>query len=367
MENMENMPVPAEGNHLAETDEQKLARLATEINTIKVQVQAVVQNATLEIGKRLVQAKAAVPHGMWGQWLKTAVDYSERTAQMLMATYERLGGTQQKLFGPQVDHELVQQLNRSQLFALMSIKDEDDCISFMEEHKEELPSMSKRELEQAIKERDQARNDMMEWRAACDDLTDTANKAVQRAEKLKEKLSKLKADMAAGNDELEKLKHENETLQTSLEIEKRNSKDSQDDAVEAQRKLCEERDKYEEQIKALKEAQEGAENEELKRLQIETATRAGRITALEKELEELKKAQQVPPPAALEKTPEEKAFARHFENAKGEFNAMMDTVDEMPEDLKLKYKAAMRQLMEVMTALVKEEPEAPYGNEEEDE
>ena len=35
MENMENMPVPAE-NQLAETDEQKLARLATEINTIKI-------------------------------------------------------------------------------------------------------------------------------------------------------------------------------------------------------------------------------------------------------------------------------------------------------------------------------------------
>lgn len=147
---------------------------------------------------------------------------------------------------------------------------------------------------------------------------------------------------------------ENKTLQTSLEIEKRNSKDSQDDAVEAQRKLCEERDKYEEQIKALKEAQQGTENEELKRLQVETAARAGHIKALEKELEDLKNAQQAAPPAPPEKTPEEKAFARHFENAKGEFNAMIDTVDEMPEDLRAKYKAAMKQLMEVMTALVKE-------------
>lgn len=344
----ENIP------EVAETDEQKLARLATEIRTIQVQTKVVVQNAVLEIGKRLTQAKATVAHGMWGQWLKTAVDYSERTAQMLMSAYERFGGTEQKLFGPQIDPELVAQLSRSQMFALMSIKDEDDCIEFMNEHKEELPSMSKRELEQAIKERDQARNDMMEWRAACDDLTDTANKAVQRAERLKEKLSKLKADMAAGNGELEKLKHENETLQTSLEIEKRNSKDSQDDAVEAQRKLCEERDKYEEQIKALKEAQEGTENEELKRLQVETAARAGRIKALEKELEDLKNAQQAAPPAPPEKTREEKAFARHFENAKGEFNAMIDTVDEMPEDLRAKYKAAMKQLMEVMTALVKE-------------
>lgn len=352
MENMENVPVPAEENQLAETDEQKLARLATEIRTIKVQTQAVIQNATLEIGKRLIQAKAAVPHGMWGQWLKTAVDYSERTAQMLMTTYERFGGVEQKMFGPQVDTELVAQLSRSQMFALMNIKDEDACIEFMNEHKEELPNMSKRELEQAIKERDQAKADLEAWRTQCDSLTDTANKATQRAEKLRAELAQLKADTAAGNDELEKLKHENETLQTSLEIEKRNSKDSQDDAVEAQRKLCEERDKYEQQIKALKEAQEGNENEELKRLQAETAIRAGKIKDLEREIEELRGlpyAKQAP-----EKTPEEKAFARHFENAKGEFNAMIDTVDEMPEDLRVKYKAAMKQLMEVMTALVKE-------------
>ena len=151
MEDMEVMPVAAE-NQIAETNEEKLARLATEINTIKVQVQQVVQNGTLEIGRRLIQAKAAVPHGCWGQWLKEKVDYSERTAQMLIATYERFGNDQQKLFGKSADPELVAQLNRSQMFALMSIKNEDDCVAFMEEHKEELPDMSKRELEQAINE-----------------------------------------------------------------------------------------------------------------------------------------------------------------------------------------------------------------------
>ena len=95
-----------------------------------------------------------------------------------------------------------------------------------------------------------------------------------------------------------------------------------------------------------------SENEELKRLQVETAVRAGKIKDLEREIEELRG---LPYAKQPEKTPEEKAFARHFENAKGEFNAMIDTVDEMPENLRMKYKAAMKQLMEVMTALVKEE------------
>lgn len=351
MENMENMPATVEENQLAETDEQKLARLATEINTIKVQTQAVIQNATLEIGKRLTQAKAAVPHGMWGDWLKTAVDYSERTAQMLISTYERFGGAEQKLFGPQVDQELVAQLSRSQMFALMSIKDEDACIEFMNEHKEELPNMSKRELEQAIKERDQAKADLEAWRTQCESLTDTANKATQRAEKLKAELARLKADTAAGTDELDKLKAENQEMQQTLELQRRNIDLSNNDAIEARRQLAEEKAKYEEQIKALKEAQDNTENEELKRLQVETAARAGKIKDLEREIEELRG---LPYAKATEKTPEEKAFARHFENTKEDFNGMLEVLNEMPEGLKEKYRPAMQKLMEVMSGLAKD-------------
>ena len=58
-----------------ETEAAKLTRLATEINVIKEQTRAAVKNATLEIGKRLVEAKAVVPHGGWGYWLQQNVDY----------------------------------------------------------------------------------------------------------------------------------------------------------------------------------------------------------------------------------------------------------------------------------------------------
>ncbi len=351
MENIESMPVVAAENQLEETNEQKLARLATEINTIKVQVQAVVQNATLEIGQRLLQAKAAVPHGCWGKWLAEKVDYKERTAQMLIATYERFGNGQQKLFGKTADPELLAQLNRSQMFALMSIKNEDDCIAFMDEHKEDLPSMSKRELEQAIKERDQAKKDLEAWRTQCDNLTDTANKAAARAEKLKAELAQLKADTAAGGEELDKLKEENKTLQQTLEIEKRNAKGSYEDAVEAQRQLAEEKAKYEEELKALKEAHENIDNEELRKVSAESAARAGRIADLEKEIEELKKAQ--PVAVSAEKTQEEKDFIRHFENCKTEFTALMNAMGTMQAESQDKYRDKMRKMLELMSGLVR--------------
>lgn len=347
--NTENVPEVAENNQLAETNEDKLARLATEINTIKIQTQAVIQNATLEIGRRLIQAKAVVPHGCWGQWLKEKVDYSERTAQMLISTFERFGSGQQKLFGQAADPELVAQLSRSQMFALMSIKNEDECIAFMEEHKEDLPGMSKRELEQAIKERDQAKADIEAWRSRCNDLTDTAEKAAQRAEKLKAELAKLKADTAAGGEEVEKLKAENENLQKSLDLEKQNASNSYDDAVEAQRRLAEERAKYEEQIKALKEAKDNAENEEMKRLQTETAVRAGRIKDLEREVEELRKMPYAKP--APEKSQEEKDFARHFENCKAEFTQLINTMTAINKNQD-KYREATRKLLGIMSQLI---------------
>lgn len=347
----ENVPEVAENNQLAETNEDKLARLATEINTIKIQTQAVIQNATLEIGRRLVQAKAAVPHGCWGQWLKEKVDYSERTAQMLISTFERFGNGQQKLFGKTADPELLAQLNRSQMFALMSIKNEDDCIAFMDEHKEDLPSMSKRELEQAIKERDQAKADIEAWRSRCNDLTDTAEKAAQRAEKLKAELAQLKADTAAGGEELDKLKEENKALQQTIELEKRNASDSYHDAEEAQRQLAEEKAKYEEELKALEEAHENIDNEELRKVSAESAARAGRIADLEKEIEELKKAQ--PAPMPVEKTQEEKDFIRHFENCKTEFTALMNAMGTMQVENQDKYRDKMRKMLELMSGLVR--------------
>ena len=55
---------------LAATEEDRLVTLATEINTIKQQTQSIMMTASIEIGRRLVEAKAAVGHGGWETWLK---------------------------------------------------------------------------------------------------------------------------------------------------------------------------------------------------------------------------------------------------------------------------------------------------------
>jgi hypothetical protein len=51
-------------------------------------LQAIATSAAVEIGKRLKEAKALVPYGAWGEWLRVNVDYSERTAQNLLRLAE---------------------------------------------------------------------------------------------------------------------------------------------------------------------------------------------------------------------------------------------------------------------------------------
>ena len=132
--------------------EQKLSQLAAEINAIKEQVRETVYLSTCRIGEKLLLAKGAVGHGNWGQWLKDNVDYSERTAQNIITIYKNFNNKETKLFGTVPDAELLGKLNQSQLLALSSIKDEEKRTEFMNEHKEELPDMSKQELAKALAE-----------------------------------------------------------------------------------------------------------------------------------------------------------------------------------------------------------------------
>ena len=148
---MENKMMTKPADTPAETTDGMLTRLATEINAIKEQTRKTVYLAMMDIGQRLLQAKGAVGHGNWERWLKDNVDYSPRTAQRLIASYERFGDGQQKLFGRSADPEQLAELNKTQIMTLMSIKDEEKCFEFMDEHKGEIKDMSKTELEAIAK------------------------------------------------------------------------------------------------------------------------------------------------------------------------------------------------------------------------
>ena len=73
--------------------------IAEEINHIKNQTKVMVIYNTIEIGRKLTEAKSKIPHGEWGKWLEEKVNYSKSTANYLMRIFEEYGSEQMALFG----------------------------------------------------------------------------------------------------------------------------------------------------------------------------------------------------------------------------------------------------------------------------
>ncbi|WP_274363731.1 DUF3102 domain-containing protein [Paenibacillus thermotolerans] len=124
--------------------------IAAEINSIKDQTRSILLQASIEIGRRLVEAKAMVPHGEWGNWLEETVDYSQSTANNLMKIYQEYGNDQMSLFGDATNSQALGNLSYTQAVALLGIPAH-EREKFVEEH--DVESMSTRELQQAIKEK----------------------------------------------------------------------------------------------------------------------------------------------------------------------------------------------------------------------
>ena len=134
------------------------AQVAADINTIKSHASAVFRAAVdegkrscIRIGKLLEEAKCLVPHGEWGAWLKTNVDYSESTAQNLMRCYREFGDEQIDLFSGVSDADFFAVLSQSQMLELLALPKE-RRREFVEEHREELESgeMSVRDMKAEI-------------------------------------------------------------------------------------------------------------------------------------------------------------------------------------------------------------------------
>ena len=70
--------------YVSDEDAAREDRLVSEIRMITEQTKQVVLFNSIEIGRRLTEAKAMVKRGTWGTWLKERVDYSQRTANNFM-------------------------------------------------------------------------------------------------------------------------------------------------------------------------------------------------------------------------------------------------------------------------------------------
>lgn len=189
--------------------------IAAEICSIKDQTRKIVLGNSIEIGKRLVEAKDIVPHGEWGNWLEQSVDYSQSTANNLMKIFMEYGANQLALFGSDAKSQALGNLSYTQAVALLGVPAE-EREEFVE--KNDVKAMSTRELQAVIKEKQallkqlKDTEEKMKEIKKSSDLIDQKYNVLDKqnredAESLKQVRSELEAAQNSGNSkEVAKLK-----------------------------------------------------------------------------------------------------------------------------------------------------------------
>lgn len=242
----------------------------------------------IEVGRRLEEVKAQLPHGEWGSWLESR-GYPQAKAVKLMKVFRAYGKEQQSLFGGEAKSQAFANLGFHKLVQLLAIEGEEDREQFVAEH--DVEHMSTRELERALREREEAleaaaaaKEEVQGLRREADQAKKAQEKAAAKAQRLQDALSK--ANAAAQEAEAEHAK----MLQELEELRNRPVQ-ADTEAVEAARKAA-----IEEMTGKVDKAKEAKKKTEDKRKEAETA-----LAAAQKELSELK----AQGPEVREPTPEE--------------------------------------------------------------
>ena len=150
----------------------------------------------LTIGRSLIEAKDRLPRGEWLPWLSDQVGYSERTAQNFMRLAREFSNPQ-----------ALADLGATKALALLALPP-DEREQFVAENN--VVNMTSRQLEQAIKERDEAR--AAAERAAAEQRT-----AEEARAKMEEDIRLLNARLAGSKDDWERAMQDVSRLEAELE------------------------------------------------------------------------------------------------------------------------------------------------------
>ena len=224
--------------------------------------------AILTIGRCLIEAKDMLPHGEWLPWLNERVEFSERTARNFM-----------RLAREWTNRQTLADLRASKALTLLALPPE-EREQFMEDHN--VIDMSARQLEQAIRERDEARKAAEEAKAEASTAQQAQAKMAEDMRLTKALLESARADAdSAGSrarvleEKLRMLQEQPvevavETVVDPEALEKARAEavaemqDQLDKAKEAKVKADEKRKRAEASVEILKQSLENMERSEKK-------------------------------------------------------------------------------------------------------
>ena len=329
--------------------------VAAEICALKSQTQTIILHASVEIGRRLTEVKAMLPHGLWQNWLSVYVDYSQSTATRLMQVYEE--------YKDKLNCATLHSLTYSKAIALLGIPAE-EREQFAEEN--DIENMSTRELKKVIKEKEELQKRFEDFQVSFAEKSEEARKNLEAKQQLE-------SDMRVSDRVLRDTQDHIKKLQEALQEEKKASKEKAEKLqlaiAETKKQLAEAQSAGNEDMVAhLQESIEKTDNElatalekieELERQAREKPIEATVATVenvpeeVERELAELREKV-----TELEAKPEQQTpveilkFSVHFEQLVkgfGEILGLLEEIGKVDVMAHVKYKKALSGLLNKMS------------------
>ncbi len=293
----------------------------------------------IEIGRRLTEAKALLEHGQWLPYLKEQTEFSQPSASRLMRLYDEYGAKQTSLFGAELNYSTLNNLSISNALRLLAVP-EDEREEFAEKH--DVEHMSARELDELIKQRDEAEQRAAKAEEQVQQAADGAAKADEQYQKakqelhlLREKLENAEAQKSAAEKELSELRER--PVEVAVEVDEK----AVAEAVTAAR-AKNDAEWAEKMAKVKNELSEAGFKAEKLKAKIKKAEEKAAASAAE--LEKLKKSQTLSDPNTA-------VFKQIFEQVQEDFNKLHGSllkVKASDPDTAQKLTAAVRALVDKM-------------------
>ena len=375
--------------------QRSLATVTAEIRTIRAARDKMFLEASVEIGRRLKEAKELVGHGGWGDYCKTELDFSQQTAQNHIRLFEAYAADQIRLDGAALKSQAFGDLTYTQALALLALPSEEEREDFVKSH--DLGTMSTRELQEELRrrtedpssvaasapspqgegsagdgaaprlslqeieearetklrlvraesrardaeaERDRIIRETEESREKLEKAEKKADEAAQRASDLQTELDKARKAEDKAKRELEKAKA-NKTASPELLAQLRKEAES---AAEARHKADSEELKEAKDQCVKAETDVDAARQEAARARQEAEAAAKSLAALQKEL------RMAEPKVAV--------FRDRFTSLQGDLSALIVSIDELPEDKQAGARKGLRAILQNALNMVQEQEES---------
>lgn len=208
--------------------------IAAEIRVLQDQAKRMALMYIIEIGQRLTEAKELVPYGEWGEYLETELGYKQSSANNYMKIYREYGSV------PAIaDSQALGNLSYTQALELLALPS-GEREEFVQQH--DVENMSSRELKQAIRDRDAARQAQAEAQQQITDLSEKLKEAELAAQSHDEEVRMARQELLSLQQQASAAKSSEDAWQAEI-----------DKLKAAAAKAAASAEKAREQLKKLKE------------------------------------------------------------------------------------------------------------------